>query len=124
MPVVEYENGSKKILVNSQFASWSESATETDGELYVDSIPVFETCNALADYVNSGDFDSGYADEPIDMNGASTYPLMVPDYTMMGCSLNDNPNALIRMAFEGGYIEGTMNVNSQDVTFNYADLKH
>lgn len=122
MPVVTYSDGSKRIIVNSLFATWNDYATETDGELYVDSIPEFESCSELERYVNSGDFDHGYADEPIDMNGASTYPLMAPEYTVVGCSLQDSPDATIRIAFEGGHIEGTMNVDDQGVTFDYSAL--
>lgn len=122
MPVVSYSDGSKRILVNSQNATWKEDATETDGELYIDTYPIFNSCNALDANLRSGDFDSGYADEAIDMSAPSTYPLMVPSYSLTSCSVHNTPNAVIRISFEGGYIEGTTDLDSQDITFDYSAL--
>lgn len=123
MPVVEYSDGSKKILVNNQDSTWTDTAYEVSTELYI-PFEEYDNCNSLSDLITSGDFDSSVAEEAMDMNGASTYPLMVPTYSMVRCNLEDTPNATIRMAFDGGYIESTLDVQDMGVTFEYANLQH
>ena len=121
MPVVTYSDGTKKILVNKQNSTWSESATEEAGKLWM-SVPAQDSCQTLQALITSGDFDSSGAEETLNMNGSSTYPLIVADYALLSCDVGDSPDAEIRLSFEGGYINAGIDLDQGDIYFEFDNL--
>lgn len=121
MPVVTYSDNTKKILVNSQDSTWSESATEEAGKLWM-SVPAQDSCQTLESLVTSGDFDSSQAEEALNMDGSSTYPLTVANYALLSCDVGDSPDAQIRLSFDGGYINAGIDLDSGDIYFEYENL--
>lgn len=122
MPVVTYDNGSKRILVNRQNSTWVDSAVEDTGKLYI-KYPAANQCSQFDNLITTDDFDSRMADEVVDLNGESTYPIELIQYDMLSCDVGGTGEINVKLSFLGGNIKAKTELGEDYISFTYSDLE-